>query len=153
MRNAHFKINLHRFAIMKGFHYIIITITAILALASCSTTRVLQDGEYRLAKNRITVNNPKEFNVNRLEPYIKQKPNSYFIFGWNPFLNVYNWTTGKNNGWDRFVQKIGVAPVVYDPDMVDSSIDNIKNHLIYLGYYGSEVTSDISVKKKRVEVT
>ena len=138
---------------MKGLHYIIITITAILALVSCSTTRVLQDGEYRLAKNRITVNNPKEFNVNRLEPYIKQKPNSYFIFGWNPFLNVYNWTTGKNKGWDRFVQKIGVAPVVYDPDMVDSSIDNIKNHLIYLGYYGSEVTSDISVKKKRVEVT
>ena len=112
---------------MKGFHYIIKTITAILALVSCSTTRVLQDGEYRLAKNRITVNNPKEFNVNRLEPYIKQKPNSYFIFGWNPFLNVYNWTTGKNKGWDRFVQKIGVAPVVYDPDMVDSSIYNIKN--------------------------
>ena len=95
LRNAHFKVNLHRFAIMKGFHYIIITITAILALVSCSTTRVLQDGEYRLAKNRITVNNPKEFNVNRLEPYIKQKPNSYFIFGWNPFLNVYNWTTEK----------------------------------------------------------
>ena len=66
---------------------------------------------------------------------------------------MYNWSNGKGKGWDRFVQKIGVAPVVYDPDMVDSSIDNLKNHLTYLGYYGSNVTSDISVKKKRVEVT
>ena len=152
LRNAHFKVNLHRFAIMKGLN-ILISMAAVIFLASCSTTRVLQDGEYRLARNRITVDDPKEFNVNKLEPYLKQKPNSYFIFGWNPFLNVYNWSNGKGKGWDRFVQKIGVAPVVYDPDMVDSSIDNLKNHLTYLGYYGSKVTSDISVKKKRVEVT
>ena len=152
LRNAHFKVNLHRFAIMKGLN-ILISMAAVIFLASCSTTRVLQDGEYRLARNRITVDNPKEFNVNKLEPYLKQKPNSYFIFGWNPFLNVYNWSNGKGKGWDRFVQKIGVAPVVYDPDMVDSSIDNLKNHLTYLGYYGSKVTSEISVKKKRVEVT
>ena len=130
-----------------------ILIAAFFVLASCSTTRVLQDGEYRLARNRIIVDDPKEFNVSRLEPYLKQKPNTYFIFGWNPFLNLYNWSNGKGNGWDRFVQKVGVAPVVYDPDMVDSSIDNLKNHLTYLGYYGSKVTSGIRVKKKRVEVT
>ena len=53
--------------------------TAILA-ASCSTTRVLQDGEYRLAKNKISVSNDKKFNANSLEPYLKQKPNSYFLF-------------------------------------------------------------------------
>ena len=117
---------------MKTVSGILTAIIFAMATVSCSTTRVLQDGEYRLARNRITVDNPKEFNVNKLEPYLKQKPNSYFIFGWNPFLNVYNWSNGKGKGWDRFVQKIGVAPVVYDPDMVDSSIDNLKNHLTYL---------------------
>lgn len=123
-----------------------------LALVSCSTTKVLQDGEYRLAKNKIVVENSKDFNVNRLVPYLKQKPNSYFIFGWNPFLNLYNLSNGKGKGWDKFVQKVGVAPVVYNPDMVDSSIENLKNHLNYLGYYGSNITSEIGVKKKRVEV-
>ena len=78
---------------MKGLN-ILISMAAVIFLASCSTTRVLQDGEYRLARNRITVDDPKEFNVNKLEPYLKQKPNSYFIFGWNPFLNVYNWSNG-----------------------------------------------------------
>lgn len=125
----------------------------LLAALSCSTTRVLEDGQYRLARNKIKIENSKTFNPSVLDPYLKQKPNSYFIFGWNPFLNIYNWQNGKGAGWDKFVQKIGVAPVVYDPDMVDSSIENVKNHLAYLGYYNSDVTSSITVKKKRVNVT
>ena len=51
------------------------------------------------------------------------------------------------------MQKVGVPPVIYDPDLVDLSIDNLKNRLNYLGYYGSKVTSEIKVKKKKVEVT
>ncbi len=117
-------------------------------IISCSTTRSLQGDQYRLAGNKIEITNNKEFNPNLLTPYLKQKHR-----GWSPFLYVYNWTNGKGKGWDRFVQKIGVAPVIYDPDMVDSSIDNIDNHLEYLGYYGSEVRSSIKVKRRNVNVT
>ena len=124
---------------------------AVLAV-SCSTTRVLQDGEFRLAKNSISVTNDKNFNTGQIEPYLKQKPNSYFIFGWNPFLNVYNWSNGKGKGWDKFVQKVGVAPVVYDPEMVESSVENITRHLEYLGYFHSTVDTRIEVKKRRVYV-
>ena len=138
---------------MKVALRIFLFASIILAALSCSTTRVLEDGQYRLAKNKITIENSKTFNPTVLEPYLKQKPNSYFIFGWNPFLNLYNWSNGKGGAWDRFVQKLGVAPVVYDPDMVDSSIENLKNHLSYLGYYNSDVSSSIAVTKKRVKVT
>ena len=137
---------------MRGLRRLISTGLALLAAISCSTTRVLQDGEYRLAKNNVEVVNDNKFNINEIEPYLKQKANSYFIFGWNPFLNVYNWQTGKGNGWDRFVQKIGVAPVVYDPELVESSIENVTNHLEYLGYYGSTVTAGIDVRRKTVKV-
>ena len=133
---------------MKGFYKILILIAASVFLLSCSTTRALQDDEYRLAKNRIEIENSKDFNPNLLSPYLKQKHR-----GWTPFLYVYNWTNGKGKGWDRFVQKIGVAPVVYDPDMVDSSIENMTSHLEYLGYYGSKITSEIGVRKRRVDVT
>ena len=138
---------------MKVALRIFLFASLILATLSCSTTRVLEDGQYRLAKNKITIENSKTFNPTVLEPYLKQKPNSYFVFGWNPFLNLYNWSNGKGGAWDRFVQKLGVAPVVYDPDMVDSSIENLKNHLSYLGYYNSDVSSSIAVTKKRVKVT
>ncbi len=132
---------------MKRLRTIAILAFAALAAVSCSTTRVLQDDQYRLAKNRIEVVNDKEFNPSTLNPYIKQKHK-----GWSPFLYVYNWANGKGKGWDKLVRKIGVAPIVYDPEMVDNSIENIDNHLEYLGYYGSETESEIKVKKKSVEV-
>ena len=73
---------------MKGFGRIAATGFLLLMALSCSTTRVLQEGEYRLARNRIEVINDSRFSLGEIEPYLKQKPNSYFIFGWNPFLNV-----------------------------------------------------------------
>ena len=136
---------------MGRIRCLIYAVTAAVALYSCSTTRVLQDGEYRLQKNTLEVTNDRKFNSRSVEPYIKQKPNASF-FGWNPFLNLYNMTNGKGKGWDKFVRKVGVAPVVYDPDLVESSIDNITGHLEYLGYYNSKVESEVSVKKRRVKV-
>ena len=128
---------------------------AILALAasSCSTTRVLQDDQYRLTDNDIKVVNDKKFNTGSLTPYLKQKPNPSILFGWNPFLSVYNWSSGKDNGWDKLVKKIGQAPVIYDADLVESSVENIKSHLEYQGYYGSEVETDIKVKRRKVSVS
>ncbi len=134
---------------MKIRFRIIFMVILCTILASCSTTKSLQDGEYRLTKNKIKVENDKDFNPSQLNKYLKQNEN----LGWSPFLYVYNWTNGKGKGWDKLMQKIGKAPVVYNPDMVESSIENLQNHLEYIGYYGSAVDSKVSVKKKRVTVT
>ena len=128
-----------------------IVISGVIAL-SCSTTRVLQEDQYRLADNRIKVTNDRKFNTSSLTPYLKQKPNPSIFFGWNPFMSVYNWSNGKGKGWDKFVQKIGQAPVIYDADLVESSVDNITNHLEYQGYYGSSVETDVKVRKRKVSV-
>lgn len=134
---------------MKSIFRIIYILALVLMSVSCSTTRALQDGEYRLTKNKIRIENDKEFNPNQLNKYLKQNEN----LGWSPFLYVYNWTNGQGKGWDKLVQKIGKAPVVYDPEQVENSISNITNHLEYLGFYGSEVESEIKVNKKKVSVT
>lgn len=136
----------------ERFGFLIIIIAA-LALASCSTTRVLQDDQYRLVRNKIEVTNDKNFNSGTLSPYLKQKPNPSIIFGWNPFLSVYNWSNGNGGLWDRLVKKVGQEPIIYDADQVESSVDNILDHLEYQGYYGSDVQSDIKVKGKKVSVT
>ena len=133
---------------MKSYSGIFVIFLLSLIAVSCSTTRVLQDGEYRLTKNKIEIMNDESFNSSQLNKYLKQNEN----LGWSPFMVMYNWADGSGSGWDRFLKKIGKAPVIYDPDMVDSSIENITNHLEYLGYYGSSVDSEISVKKRRVTV-
>ena len=65
---------------MKNFRPIAILAATLLTAISCSTTRVLQDDQYRLEKNRIEIVNDKEFNPNALNPYLKQKHK-----GWSPF--------------------------------------------------------------------
>ena len=138
---------------MKCYRNIAALIIAAFGLLSCSTTRVLLDNEYRLARNTIEVKNDKHFNTNQLQAYLKQKPNTYFIFGWNPFLNIYNWQNGKGKAWDKLVQKVGVAPVVYDAELVENSILNLENRLEYLGYFNSKVESRVAVNRRKVNVT
>ena len=126
---------------------------AALLLPACSTTRSLHDGEFRLARNKIEVND-RSFNTRELQTYIRQKPNSSILFGWNPFLTIYNWGGQDPKDWmGQFLQRIGQAPVVYDPNMVEASINNMLNHLEYIGYYGSAVKSEVRVHKREVNVT
>ncbi|MBQ6286084.1 MAG: BamA/TamA family outer membrane protein [Bacteroidales bacterium] len=139
----------------KTSYAILCALVAAVALtSSCSTTRVLEDGQYRLARNRVEISNDRKFNPKEVEKYIQQKANTYLLFGWNPFLNVYNWS-GKDaeKFSNKLIRKIGVAPVVYEPSQVDASIENIKRHLEYLGYYNSEVESEVKVDKRNVDVT
>lgn len=133
---------------MKRFLVNLILAAAALAAVSCSTTKVLQEGEYRLRKNRIEVTNDKDFSTNQLTQYLQQKSDS-----WNPFLYVYNWSNGKGGKWDRFVQKLGVAPLVYDESKVAATVTNMENRLEQLGYYDSRVESTTTIKKKKATVT
>ena len=124
---------------------------SLLLLASCSTTRVLPDGQYKLESNTIKADNPR-FNTSDLSSYIRQKPNGK-ILGMSPFVSIYNWAGTSDSAFARFLRKIGEAPVVYDPSQVDASIENMLRHLEYIGYYGSDIESEVKVKGRKVKVT
>jgi outer membrane protein assembly factor BamA len=119
---------------------------------SCSTVRVIPEGRSMLKENKIEIVNSKVVNSSDLTPYLRQQPNSSFLFGWNPFTVIYNWSNGKDGGWDKFVQKIGQAPVVLDTFLVEKSRENLVNRLKVLGYFDSEVTDTIITKRKRSSV-
>lgn len=136
----------------KNFvHYLIILLTAVL-LFSCSTTKLIPTGSSRLKANKVLLDAGSKVTSNDIVPYIKQKPNTYFILGWNPFLNIYNWGNGKGKCWDKFVKKIGQEPVIFDNDLITSSKKNINNHLLFLGYYNSVITDSVITKKKKTTV-
>lgn len=115
---------------------------------SCSTVKVVPEGEFRLKKNSIEVLNTGRIKEADLLSYVRQKPNSEFLLGWNPFLSIYNWSNGTGNGWDRFVTKLGQAPVIFDSSLVKKSNENIANHLRSLGYYGTTVSDTVSTRGK-----
>lgn len=118
-------------------------------LMSCSTTKCLEPGQQRLVSNKVHVLNDRKFNADNLQQYLKQK-----ALPWSPMLCVYNWENGRDGGWDKFVHKIGTAPVIFDSLLISSSISNIDNHLQYLGYYGSTISHSVRYKgRKKVAVS
>lgn len=132
----------------------ILYFAAILALAcSCSTTRVLNEGEYRLEENTVTIDgDAPELKINDIGTYIRQQPQSTMLFGWSPALSIYNWSGHSDGAFARLFRKIGKAPTVYNPISVPNSIDNISRHLEYLGYYNSTVTASVDTNGRKVKV-
>jgi len=120
--------------------------------AGCSTTRMLSADELRLAENKVVVTNDPKYNPSSLTPYIQQKSNYYVIAKWHPGLYIYNWQNGKGGGWDKFCQKIGQAPVVFEEALVDQSITNMLDHLKYQGYYDSDINVNTQVNNQKVKV-
>jgi outer membrane protein assembly factor BamA len=97
--------------------------------AGCATTR-LAEGEYRLAGNKIKVEGRK-VSSSDLTAYLSQKPAASLLG----------------------IRKPGTPPVILDENQVKTSVDNILNHLEYIGYYGSQVRSDVEYKGEKAYVT
>ena len=124
----------------------------LLALSSCSTTKILREGEYLLTKNSITADDVT-YPTAELGSYLVQKPSSTGILGWDPLVAVYNLPGDSQSGLANLVRRLGKAPVVYDSLAVMETVANLENHLTYTGYYGSTVTSQVEKgrnKKARV---
>ena len=123
-----------------------------LLATGCSTTKMLSEDELRLAENKVVITNSSSYNPSSLAPYIKQKSN-YYVFGkWHPGLYIYNWQNGKGKGWDRFCQKIGQAPVVFEESLIDKSVTSMLDHLTYQGYYNSHIDTRTEVKNQTARV-
>ena len=97
--------------------------------AGCATQR-LAEGEYRLAGNKIKVEG-RQISSSELTSYITQKPSASFLG----------------------IRRPGSPLVVYDYRQMETSADNIENHLEYIGYYGSKVASEVEYKGNRAFVT
>ena len=131
-----------------------IALLAILMLLaiSCSTTKLLPEGTYRLVSNKVEFSGHEKLPSTEVTSYLRQQPNKSFLFGWSPALSIYNWSNGSGEGINKFWESLGEAPVVFDPSLVESSRANIIGNLQALGYYGSKVDAEISYQDRLARV-
>ena len=118
---------------------------------SCSTTRVIPTGKYRLAGSKIKVEG-KGIRPADLSSYISQKPNDA-LFGWSPGVIVYNWADTADTWMNNLIRTLGREPVVFDEEQVQVSMDNMAGHMEYIGWYGSTVRSEVEYKDRKAYVT
>ncbi len=121
------------------------------ASVSCSTTRGLPEGRYLLSSSKVAVKGDDGPRVGEVSTYVRQQPN-FTIFGWNPFIGIYNWSDGSGRGLNPLWEKIGTAPVVFDPVQMQASASAMRTRLEYLGYYGAKVTPEVVFKGKKASV-
>lgn len=119
----------------------------LLAAVSCSTTKMVPDGQYRLVRNEIKVVGDDSFQTSRISQYITQKPS------WNPMLYVYNWSGRDSSFVSRLLRALGSAPVILDPELARVSADNMERQMEYLGYYNSSICPVIQSSGKSASVT
>ncbi len=144
------------FCIMrKSRGFLIISVISLLLnfiLSGCAATRYVPEGEYLLKKNTVEVVPKKIVPVSSLTPYIRQKPNTSIVFGWKAFLNIYSLSPEKDNGWSRFLRRLGEPPVIFDPQLIDYSKRNMDNYLTSLGYYFNTITDSVTYNKQKATV-
>ncbi|MDR3286191.1 MAG: BamA/TamA family outer membrane protein [Prevotellaceae bacterium] len=99
---------------------------AVLFFASCSSTKLLDDGKYQLVKNKIEINT-KKINKSDIELYIKHRPAKSSIFKKKEL-------------------------VILDTELVEKSKSNIKIYINELGYYSNNISDTIIYNKHKATV-
>ena len=135
------------------FGRIIIVLFFAAALASCSIMRHVPEGEYLLKANEIRTDKkvPKKERItsDEISKYIQQSPNKKF-FGINLRAWVYSWANPeKNNGWNRFLRRIGQEPVIFSLPETERSANNIKLYIQSRGFFNGNGTYEIDTLRHR----
>lgn len=135
----------------KGILYTILLYLA-LSLASCSATKFVPDGSYLLDEVKIHTDN-KEIKPSDMRLYVRQNPNSKWFSTIKTQLYVYNWSGRDSTKWfNRFLRKIGDAPVIYNESDAIRSQKEIAKAVQNLGYMGASVKRTTKTKKKKLKL-
>ncbi len=129
-------------------------------LAGCNITRTVGEGEFLLDKNSISLDKSKtalkdlNFSPDDLSGIIQQKPNKRFLGIIRPGLWVNSFTAkGRQSKFKKWLnRKLGTEPVIFDPFMVDRSIDQMEQYLDNYGFFNSTVESQVITKNKKAKV-
>ena len=101
---------------------------AALLTVSCSNARMLeQEGVYYISGNEVKFTEHQGLKTSDITPYIKLEPQAVKLF--------------KKNR------------VEFNQELVDASAKSIVEHLEYLGYYHSQVQTNVSFRKHLAKVT
>ncbi len=129
---------------------------ALLLLASCHTTKFVPENKYLLNKVHIDIKDNASISKKEMRNYLRQVQNHEILGGWKMQLNVYNWSGHDSTKWyNKWVRKIGQAPVVYDPQLTEMSASQLALALNNRGYLSPEVIVDSvkNEKSRKIELT
>lgn len=143
-------------------NYILVKIlvaACVMLLTACSTTKHVPEGKYLLDDVKINITDKdKDTPLKSAEMmnYLRQIPNHKVLGGLRLQLAFYNLSGKDSTNWfNKWVRRVGSAPVIYDPSLTEASVKQLSTALANKGYMNSTVTVDTlgNIDKKRMKVT
>ena len=121
-------------------------------LSSCSATRFVPEGQYLLSSVRLRSEQP-EVLPSDYRTYVRQEANSRWLSTVKVPLGIYC-LSGTNEKLliNRVMHRVGEAPVVYDPALMQYSQASLASALRAKGYLQATVTVDSTLKGRRVHL-
>lgn len=135
---------------------IVFTLTmTIMMLLSCNTTKYVPEGQYLVNKVRISIKDNSDIDKKEMRSYLRQVQNHEILGGAKLQLAIYNISGHDSSKWyNRWVRKLGQAPVIYDPQLTETSKEQLQLALSNRGYLKNVILVDTIVKaKKKIDVT
>ena len=124
----------------------------LLLLCSCSSRKYLSEGEYLLDKISITSDTTR-LNTSSLQGYVRQQPNSRWVSLVKFPLGIYLLSSpGSNSSFNKFLRRMGEAPVVYDTLLSARSQQLIRDAMFNMGYLHATVSTQEKYDGYKVRV-
>ena len=127
-------------------------------LASCNTTKFVPQGQYLLNKARVKCVDDKSVSGADLQKYLRQRQNTEIFGFWKLQLHIYDTaptdtTTKSNRTLARNAKKMGEAPVIYDEQQTQASMQQLRQQMNNMGYFHAEVDTIKKIKNRKVNLT
>ncbi len=135
--------------------YGLIFLILVATLCSCSSTKHVPKGEHLLDKVKITVEGTNDVSSTELYNYLRQTPNHKVLGFAKIQLATYSLSGKDTTRWyNRWLQRLGQAPVIYDHPLTEASARQLKLAMINKGYLDAYVTVDTvrRDKKKKIDI-
>lgn len=133
----------------------IVTTAIIIILAACSATKHVPDGEYLLDRVSVDVTDRNDVSETELYNFLRQTPNHKVLGFAKLQLATYSLSGRDTTRWyNRWLRRIGQAPVIYDPDLTEASCRQLQLALVNSGYLDASVVADTLRHdgRKRIDV-
>jgi len=130
--------------------YICLIITSL--FASCSVGKFIPEEHYLLDEVNIS-SDTKEVQPSFFTSYIRQNPNAKWFNLVKVPMHIYCLSgQDSTSSFNRFLRKLGDAPVIYDAEISEKSKHEIEKAVRNMGYMRAQVHLDTEVKKNKLKV-
>ncbi len=135
-----------------GLKITAILLFVVVMLHSCSVSRFVPEGQYMLDRASISSDSSK-LDLDGLSAFIRQHPNSkWFNLVKVPLLPYALSSTDSAKAINRFLWRIGEAPVIEDTLLTQRCARDIQSAVRNLGYLDAEVRVDRRYHKHKVDL-